>query len=452
MNAVDVAIVGAGVSGLSAAFRLSQTGQTIQVLEAGSQPGGLIRTLHDSGFVMEGGPNTFPSTASAILELCAALKLTPEPASPLARKRYLYLNKKLTALPTGLWEAVTTPVLSTGCKLAFLNEPGKPKTEATEISIAEFFRHRLGPEAVAKLIDPFISGVYAGDITQLSLPAIFPRLWQWEQEHGSLFRGAMASRKGKKSKTRMRMLNFKGGMQTLTDTLVKALPATSLRLNTKVLQVQKTENGFTLNLENGEILSAYQVVLATPAYVTAELLSTLLPNAAKALAEIPYNRIAVVHAGFKKSAISHPLDGFGFLVPRREGLPLLGSIWASSLFPDRAPDGHILLSNFIGGAHQPEIPTWDDPMIEQQVTVDLARAFQCRDPLKPAYSKVLRYERAIPQYTLGHRERMHTIETDLQTQPCLALCGNYLHGLGLNECVQSGLSAAERLDTQPVFN
>ncbi|HEY9686490.1 MAG TPA: protoporphyrinogen oxidase [Coleofasciculaceae cyanobacterium] len=458
MSSAETIIIGAGISGLVAANQMRKNGRDVRVLEAGSAPGGLIRTLHEDGFTVEGGPNTFPSSAGELLALCEELGLTPKPASPLAQKRYLYLQGRLTALPGSPLEALTTPVLSLGGKLAFLKEPWQPKSQAEELSIADFFRQRLGAEAVERLVDPFISGIYAGDIRQLSLPAVFPRLWQWEQEHGSLIRGAMAARTGQKKSGQvksgkrkpMQLLSFENGLQSLTDALVRALPANALHLNTRVQAITQTEQGFRLSLYGGETLSARQVILATPADVAAQLLQTLVPQAAQSLAQVTYNRVAVVHAGFKKSDLPHPLDGFGCLIPRRENLALLGSIWASSLFPERAPEGHVLLSNFIGGAHHPEIPTWAPEQIQAQVLADLGQMFGSRQPLQPVFSKVLRYERAIPQYALGHRERIQAVEAALASHPNLALCGNYLHGLAINECIKSGLAVAERLTLKPV--
>jgi oxygen-dependent protoporphyrinogen oxidase len=460
MSSADTIIIGAGISGLVAAYRLSQNGREVKVLEAGSAPGGLIRTLHEDGFTVEGGPNTFPSTANELLALCKELDLSPKPASPLAQKRYLFLQGRLTALPGSPLEALTTPVLSVGGKLAFLREPYRAKTQAADISIADFFRHRLGAEAVERLVDPFISGIYAGDIHQLSLPAVFPRLWQWEQESDSIIRGAMAARRSRKKSgpvksckgKRMQLLSFEHGLQSLTDALVRALPANALGLNTRVQAIAPTENGFRLSLDGGETLSARQVILAVPADVAAQLLQTLVPEAAQNLARVAYNRVAVVHAGFKKSDLLHPLDGFGCLIPRREKLALLGSIWASSLFPERAPAGHVLLSNFIGGAHHPEIPAGAPEEIQAQVLADLGQILGSQQPLQPVFSKVLRYERAIPQYTLGHRERIQAVEAALASHPNLALCGNYLHGLAINECIKSGLAAAERCQQQPVVH
>jgi oxygen-dependent protoporphyrinogen oxidase len=444
MQTTDALVIGAGLSGLTAAYRLHQAKRQVVVLEAAAHVGGLIQTHCEAGFTYEAGPHTFPSTAGAILALCRELNLQPEPAQA-AHKRYLYLHRQLTALPQKPWEIFTTPVLSPAGKLRLLQEPFISKTSTDDISVADFLTHRLGAELVAHLADPFISGIYAGDVKHLSLPAVFPQLWAWEQASGSLLRALPANKKPKQKRAKLQLLSFPGGLQTLTEALRQALPPHAVRARQKVTRLEKNESGYTVHLNSGETWRAAGVILTTPAFVSADLLKDLAPAASRALAEIPYNGLAVVHTGFHKEAIPHPLDGFGFLVPRKEKLPLLGSIWASSLFPDRAPGGKVLLSNFIGGAHHPEIPELPPEQIQQQVLDDLETVFKIAGRLEPLFSKVLRYPKAIPQYTLGHLKRIQAIESALQALPNLSLCGNYLHGVALNQCVQSGLDAVKNI-------
>lgn len=446
MQTTDVLVIGAGLSGLTAAYQLNQAGRQVVVLEAADQAGGMIQTRSESGFIYEAGPNTFPSTASAILDLCTRLSLQPEPAQA-AHKRYLYLNQQLTALPQKPWEIFTTPVLSPAGKLRLLQEPFISQTAAEDISISRFFTRRLGAELVEHLVDPFISGIYAGDTKQLSLPAVFPQLWEWEQTSGGLFKALFGAKKKspKQKRAKMKLLSFSGGLQTLTDALCRALPPHAIHTGQHVLRIEKNEAGYTAHLASGEAWSASGVILATPAFVSAELLKDLAPAASQALAEVPYNGLAVVHAGFRKEALPHSLDGFGFLIPRREKVTLLGSIWASSLFPNRAPEGAALLSHFIGGAHHPEILELPPKHIQQRVLDDLGTVFKTQVAPEPCFSRVLRYPKAIPQYTLGHLKRIRTLESALQTLPRLALCGNYLHGVALNQCVQSGLDAVKNI-------
>ncbi len=441
----NTVVVGAGISGLTAAYTLHQAGVNVQILEASDRSGGLIHSQTEAGFLTEAGPNTFPSTATEILALCAQLGLQSKAADAQAKKRYLYLNKKLTALPTHPLQALTTPVLSPSAKLKILQEPFQSKIHAADISISDFISHRLGNEAAERLFDPFISGIYAGDIKTLSLPAVFPKLWEWEQKHDSLLKGIQTAKKAKQSKSKMQLLSFENGLESLTKAFVSALPIGCLKLNTRVQNIQASDSGYQLQLDNGETLHTQHIILAVPASIAASLLQGIAPQSADALQDIPYAGLAVVHTGFERTHIPHPLDGFGFLIPRRENLPLLGSIWASSLFPERAPNDHILLSSYIGGVHQPEIATWESERIEHLVLENLATVFKISQPLKPAYSRILKYQQAIPQYTLGHRERIQTALSALASQPGIQLCGNYLHGIGLNECVKSGLQAAQTI-------
>lgn len=453
MITVETIIIGAGLSGLAAAYKLYQEDRTFLLLEASDRAGGLIQTRQEAGYMFESGPNTFPSTAKEIIGLCEDLNLLPKPVHLSANKRYLYLNRKLTALPNKPWQALTTSALSPLGKLRLLREPFKPKCQADDMSIAGFFTHRLGRETVENLVDPFISGIYAGNVETLSLPAVFPKLWEWEQNTGSLFQGAQKALKagkpkpgpGDSPKPKMKLLSFDGGLQTLTDALAQALPADSVRLNCPVTQLKKDKAGYEIVLQNGETLFTQNLILAVPAFMAAPLLSTLTPEASRHLESIPYNGLAVAHLGFDRSQIPHPLDGFGCLIPRKANIKLLGTIWASSLFPQRAPEGKILLSNFIGGAHHPEMVQQKASQIQGQVVQDLQTIFHLKGSLEPKFSEVIFYKKAIPQYSLGHLQRVAAIEASIGKKRGLYLAGNYLHGIALNECVKSGQKAADQI-------
>ncbi len=450
MQSTDTIIIGAGISGLTAAYKLHQAGVPVRVIEASERVGGLIQTHQKAGFTFEGGPNTFPNSALEILSLCEALGLQPKAAHAKANKRYLFLKNKLTALPNQPWQAFTTPLLSIPGKIRLLCEPFKANRPADDISVAGFFAYRLGREVVDNLVDPFISGIYAGNVEALSLPVVFPKLWQWVQDSGSLFAGAKQTAKLAKEnnlpkKPPMKLLSFENGLQTLTDALAAALPEHSILLNQQVVRIEKNEEDYLVRLHTGEWLSCKALVLATPAYVSAQLLEALVPVAVEPLSRIPYNGLTVTHLGYEQNRIKHPLDGFGCLIPRRENIPLLGTIWASSLFPERAPAGKVLLSNFLGGAHHLEVLGWKASQVQGQVVRDLQKVFHIQGSLEPVFSEVTYYERAIPQYNLGHRHRIATIEAALKRHPQIQLAGNYIHGIALNECVKSGLVAAETI-------
>lgn len=448
----DTLIIGAGISGLTAAYQLHRAGLPFMLIEASPQGGGLIRSEREAGYLLEWGPHTFPSTATEIVSLCDELGLRPKTADQKAKKRYLFLNSRLTALPTHPLQAITTPVLSLAGKLRLLQEPFQRKTCGDDISVAEFLKNRVGREVMENLADPFISGIYAGDIASLSLPAVFPKLWQWEQSTGSLLTGAKAAggkdRKRKQKRQSMTLLSFEDGLQTFTQALQNALPAQLCRFGQSVREISKTADGYKVALSsdnevNSAPLYCKKLILATPADTSSQLLASIDPETAHLLKNIPYNGLSVVHLGFPEAALSHELDGFGVLVPRKEKITLLGAIWSSSLFPERAPSGHVLLSCFIGGAHHPDVMNWPDEKVQEQVLSDLQTLFQAKKPLTPTFSKVIRYEKAIPQYQMGHLANLEALEQRLKLIPGLSLCGNYLRGISLNECVKSGILASQ---------
>lgn len=454
-QSIETIIIGAGITGLSAAYRLFQEERNFLLLEASGRTGGLIQTEKTAGYITEGGPNTFPNTASEIIGLCEDLNLLPVTANPAANKRYLYIKQRLRALPQKPWQALSTSVLSLAGKLRVLCEPFRAKCKADDMSVAGFFKHRLGREVADHLVDPFISGIYAGNTETLSISAVFPSLWQMEQNAGSLWKGfrqktkTAAAQKSGRPKPKLKLLSFEGGLQTLTDALTQVLPPEQIRLNTPVLAIQKdASHVYRINLSTGETLLAKNVILAVPAYVAAHLVQSFMPEGSYNLERIPYSGISVAHLGFDQSQIKHPLDGFGCLIPRKENIKLLGTIWASSLFAQRAPEGKILLSNFIGGAHNPEVAREKASQIERQVSWDLQRVFNLRGSLEPQFRKVWIYDKAIPQYSMGHSQRIATIEAKLDKHKGLHLAGNYLRGIALNECVKSGQLAADRIIAQ----
>lgn len=466
----DAIVVGGGISGLSAAYALHKAAQSGQnspgyspqgyklcVLEAGEQTGGLIQTSHEDGFIVEQGPQTIPGRATELLALCRELNVDLIESNSLATRRYIYLKNELEPLPAGRPdEALLTPILSWQGKWRALQElrtPTRPTSgppHHDDISLTDFFTKHFGPEVVENLLDPFISGIYAGDINRLSLPAVFPMLHDWEAEHGSLIKAAFlkyreARNSGKPAEPeKKKLFSIPGGLRRLILALTLSLPPDTIRRNTPVQSLQRHKGNYLLETADGEILQTRRLILATPAWMSAQLLQPLSPLLSDALAAIPYASMSVVHTGFSRSAIEHPLDGFGFLVPRREKLALLGSVWISSLFPERALEHFVLFTNYLGGMHRPDLIAWDDQRLLDTTLNELSGIFKTREPLSPLFHRIVRHERAIPQYILGHRERLQTIDWALGQHAGLALCGNYLNGVALNDCVKSATQAVER--------
>ncbi len=448
----DVVIVGGGICGLNTAYRLQQAGFSICVLEQEKVIGGKIQTVAFEGFLLEQGPNTFQSKGQAISALCTELNLSPIGASSKAKKRYLVHNGQLEALPTNPLKFLTSRILSPLAKLRLLREPLIPKLKNTEDdeSVAEFTRRRLGQAVLDSLMTPFLTGIYAGDPAKLSLPAVFPKLAEFECSAGSLtlgaWRAAKKSKKTKSSESPYQLLNFPQGMATLPKALAEHLPQKALRLGVGVQDIQQTQEGFRLFLSNDETMLCKSVVLATPAAMSAQLLNPISMRAAEILKKIPYTPLAVIHLGFPEKAIPHALDGFGFLVPRTEHINLLGSIWTSSLFPERAPSGQILMTCMFGGALHPDVVQWPDWQLVEHCLGDLSQIFQLSpNTLKPTITQVFRYEKAIPQYNLGHLQRIKQLKTALQKLPGLFLTGNYFQGVALNDCILNSQEVSKQV-------
>jgi oxygen-dependent protoporphyrinogen oxidase len=458
MTEQPVAVYGAGISGLTVAYRLHRAGVPVVLLEPSARIGGSLWTEDRDGYRLEWGPNTFLSTSEALMALCDEIGLEPVPANPSAKKRYIYLNRHgLTPVPSDPVSFLKTPLFSLSGKLRLFSEPFQPaKTNSEDESVADFARRRLGSEFLDRLLGPFLTGVYAGDPESLSASAVLKRVADWERQSGSLLKGALATmqekrrkRKGKtqSKKARYGLMSFDGGIETLTRHLAEQLPGGSIRLNRTIERVERLgESGLRLCLAEGEALDCSELVLAVTGYKAEPIIATLDEASAAILREIPYVPLAVVHLGIQTARLPRTLDGFGFLVPRTEGVETLGSIWASSLFPGRAPDGYALLSCFIGGALNPNLFSRNDDEIIQHVCQDMARMLGASQALQPQFQAILRHPRAIPQYVVGHNARIHALEARLaELAPRVYLAGNYLSGVSMGDCVARSESIAARL-------
>jgi protoporphyrinogen/coproporphyrinogen III oxidase len=447
---LDVVILGAGLSGLTIAHQLAQENIPFLLLESGSRVGGVIQTEKTDGYLMEAGPNTFPSTAKMMMTLCDELRLKPVATPDMAHNRYVFHQNRLKPVFNSPLGFLISSLLSPLAKIRLLLEPFQNKLQADDETVASFTRRRLGSEVLENLMGPFISGVYAGDPETLSLKAVFPKLAAWEQSAGSLLKGAIQEKRQKRKEAAShsprpyQLLSFENGLSELPEALLRKLPAGSVRLNSSVESLDRNASGFTVRLSTGESIQCRMLVLATPAYQAASLLQEICPALCDTLASIPYAPLAVIHTAFPKNAVPHALDGFGFLVSLGNRMPFLGSIWASSLFPNRVPEGQVLFSSFVGGGRFPQLKTWDNQTILDETLQSLRKVFH-QPHLTPDFQKMIRYDRAIPQYTLGHHNRVCRIEAELQAIPGLFLAGNYLHGVSLNDCVQESRRIAPKI-------
>ena len=447
MDNIQTLVIGAGISGLSTAFFLQQQGHRVAVLEASGQAGGNVQTLMHEGFLLEAGPNTLLDNDPAIAALIDGLDLRTEvrEANTEANRRYVVREGQAVQLPGSPPAFLTTKLFSPAAKFRLLAEPfiGRAKHEE---SVAEFVRRRLGQEFLDWAIDPFVSGVYAGDPARLSVQAATAKVYALERDHGSLIAGALKkafkARKAEVQTTPVgHMFSFDRGLGQLIDALATRLGA-ALHVNTAVQGLQHTHDGWQVNTSQGAFV-AQNVVLAVPAEVCAALLEPFLGVRVQPLREIPYPPVMSVALGFRREDVAHALDGFGVLIPAKERVTTLGALFSSTLFPGRAPDGQVLLTVFIGGRRHEDVGEWTDEAVVARVLVDLAPILGLRSA--PLMTHVQRWSRAIPQYELGHLERIAALDEAMQHLGGLVTRANWRDGVSVSDAIRNGLALAAKL-------
>lgn len=467
-----VAIIGAGISGLAAAHRLLELSREasrpleILLLEAGAHTGGVVRTERRDGFLLEGGPDSFISEKPEAIKLAERLHLSSHLIETNADNRRSFIVRKGRLLPvpegfqllapTRFRPFFTTNIFSWAGKARMALDLLLPRrAEANGVddeSLAQFVRRRLGREALERMAQPMVGGIYTADPERLSLRATMPRFLEMERQHRSLIRAMWKQRRrqsaaqtqGTSGARYSLFLSFDGGMQILTDELARALPSTSIRLNTKVekLAFDDAAGQWTIRAR-GEQFEADAVCLALPAYRAAALLRETNAQLAQELDEIPYASTATVNLAYRRRDIPHQLDGFGFVVPLIEKRSTLACTFSSVKFAGRAPEGQALLRAFVGGALQPEIFKLSEAAIIQAVRRDLRDLLGIEAP--PLFTHVEKWPRSMAQYHLGHVARVQRIKQHLHTTPTLKLAGNAYEGAGIPDCIRSGESAAEEL-------
>jgi oxygen-dependent protoporphyrinogen oxidase len=449
---IDVVIVGAGISGLSAAYGLHRRGLGVRVVEAGASVGGAIRSVARDGFVLDCGPNTVTSKDPALWQEFEALGIAGERLAVDRRggRRFILLNGRPELLPTNPAALLRSPLLSAAAKLRVLAEPLLPRATTPDESVATFFARRLGPEPAERLVDPFISGVFAGDPHALSVKASFPALWGAEQRAGSLIGGMLSAPRSPRDRAAPRprsvLFNFKGGMASWPQAYGRALGPERLWSETRAVSLRPAAGGWCLTVERGGQaveLQARAVVLATPASSSADLIEGLDARAAAALRAIPYAPLALVHLGYAREHVAHPLDGFGLLCPAIERRQVLGILWPSSLLPDRAPQGAVLTASFVGGARLPQLASLDDQELVALAQAEHEALLGARGA--PLLAHVSRWPQAIPQYVAGHEARTAELQRLEAEWPGLHLLGNYRDGVSVEKCWRRGVALASTL-------
>ena len=458
-----IAIVGAGISGLCTAhylvreFQAAGKAAEIILFEAEPVPGGKMRSIPQDGFRMEWGPNGFLTNKPYSLNLVRELGIEDRLArsSDLARKRFIFSGGRLHRLPETPAAFFRSPLLSLPGRLRIIGELFAPPPPAgVDESLGDFARRRLGPEALEKLIDPMVTGIFAGDPDRMSLKSCFPLIHDLERKYGGLVKGMLALQRERKSAGEKRemsagpggvLMSFNHGVQDLTDILADRL-SNGLHLGVTVDRIGRRDGKFLLSLEErnlrGEI-DADVVVLAVPAYAAAGMLGELDPSLRTALSAIPYSPISVVALGYDKAALGNPLDGFGFLVPRGEKRKILGALWDSSVFPNRAPEGKALIRVMVGGVRSPALAALPPEELFGLARSELAATMGVT--ADPILSRSFFHEKGIPQYLVGHGNVLERIEDRLAAHPGIHLNSNAYRGIALNDCVLQSRLAAERI-------
>ncbi len=442
----DVVIVGGGISGLTTAWWLSKSGTDVIVLEKKDRPGGTMQTVQEDGWLVETGPNSALLTSSLFHKLFDELELSQEVvyANAEADNRYILRDGVLHSLPMGPVSFLRTKLFSPQAKLRLMKEPFIDRGTKEE-TIAEFVERRLGREFLDYAINPFVAGVFAGNPEQLSVRTAFPKLYALEEKYGGLIKGMVKGRKERKqrdeiAKDRARMFSFKHGMETLPATISHKLGDRVL-LGAQVTNIELHRDVdppyFLVHYSRGEneigAVTATSVVLSAPASASAELLRTVHPDLAQLLRTIYYPPVAEIFFGYKTKNIPRPLDGFGFLIPAKEKRKILGTIWSSAIFPDRAPKEHSALTTFVGGSRQPEVLDVSDEALIELVREELKSIMGITVP--PVFIRIHQWKHAIPQYNIGYQNILDAITVMERDIPGLFICSNFRGGISVSDCV-----------------
>jgi oxygen-dependent protoporphyrinogen oxidase len=448
-----VAVVGAGVAGLTAAYRLKRRGIRVVVYEASDRAGGVILTERREGYLAELGPNSLTAGGGALADVLSQLGLDPSriEAQREARKRYIVRKSKLVALPTSPSQLLTTRLLSNGAKLAIFGEPlVEPGDSPMEESVATFVRRRFNQEVLDYVANPFVAGIFAGDPEQLSARHALPRLHDLEHTHGSVVKALgrmMQTGRGEPgSAPGAGLISFAGGLREIPDAFTRELRS-EIRFKAPVTQLRRGPKGWTVS-------AAYQaselydgVIYAAPAHCADEVdLGFEGGDRVKTLTSISHPPVAVLALGFRREDVAHRLDGFGFLVPEVERRNVLGVVFSSTVFPGRAPAGHVLLTAFVGGVRHPDLANADLSTLTARVLDDLRLLLGVRG--EPTFRALHLWPKAIPQYTLSYGRFKEIMDEAERRNPGLGLAGSYREGVALGEVIAAADQVAERIAEQ----
>ena len=462
----DVIVVGEGITGLGIAYWLKKRGINVTVLAKDGEVGGTMKSVQESGFLYETGANTALETTPLFKELVSDLKLDSEfiYANPEGKNRYILRDGVLRSMPLGPSSFFYTRLFSTAAKFRVMKEPFIERAEKEE-SIAEFVERRLGREFLDYAIDPFVAGVFAGKTEQLSVRSAFPKLYALEEKYGGLVKGMIKGvqerkQRAEKAKDRAETFSFVSGMQILPRAVGNSL-GKGILLHSKVTGIRNltTAHNEPANepdarrylvefLRNGkeEEIEADIVVFAIPAYDAAPIIKLLSRETANVLSSVYYSPVISIFLGVKREDIGRKLDGFGFLIPSKEKRNILGCLWNSCLFGNRAPAGMVALNAFVGGARQPELTGLNDEQIIKITLGELKSIMQFSG--KPVYLNITRWHKSIPQYEIGYQQKMDMLAQFEESNQGIFLAGNYRGGISVGDCVKNAYDIAESIYTR----
>jgi oxygen-dependent protoporphyrinogen oxidase len=459
-NDKNIVVVGGGITGLSAAYYLQKEIAekklpfTVQLIEASDRLGGKIKTNKKNGFIIEQGPDSFLARKEPAVKLAKDLGLEDDLIRNGTGQSYILVRNKLHKMPTGAFMGIPTqakPFLFSGIfsmkgKLRAGADYVLPKGKAvSDQSLGGFFRRRFGDELVENLIEPLLSGIYAGDIDDMSLMATFPNFYNLEQKHRSLIKGlqeTMPAPKKTAGKKPGMFFSFKEGLEVFVKEIEKKLDNVKVDVNTAVDHIEKKANFYHLLLSNGEVAKADAIVMATPHYTLPKMFSQY--EFLKALNEMPATSVANVAMAFDHSAIKKDIDGTGFVVSRNSDYRITACTWTHKKWPSTTPDGKVLLRAYVGRPSDQEVVDYSDEEITDIVLRDLRKTMKIKK--KPEFSVVSRWKSAMPQYTVGHKERISAVrEEAARSIPGVFLTGSSYEGVGIPDCIGQGEQAVQEV-------
>ena len=440
----EVVVIGAGISGLTAAFKLAKAGKDVLVLESSDKAGGKIQTERIEGYLLEAGPNSLRVENQETWDLIEELGLSSRiiAASPNSKKRFILKNGNWIKVPSNPKEAITTPLFSLSGKLRVLAEPFIARMNSTDETVKSFISRRLGRQVYEYAANPFVTGIYAGDPAKLSMRLAFPSMWNAEQKFGSLIKGMLKSRKSsERPRVKRSVISFPEGLSELTLALQGKLKD-RIEFHNGAIRLERTSTGYAVSSSSRSI-EANTVICSLPAYEIAEVIPTISTELPEILRSIDYPPVAVAFLGFRNDQFDQVPEGFGGLIPSKENRNILGIIFSSSNFSNRAPDGHQLFTVIMGGASNRQIPQRSEEEILQIAKNEVSELLKPKGA--PIFQHLRVWNHAIPQYNLGYGNVLEALDRTEKENPGLYFIGNYRNGIAMGACIKNATELALRL-------